>query len=96
MNFVDNSEKCAQYWPDCRDSMTSKNLLSPATCNPEASKSFGQIGVKTLGETLVEFDTYRRILQIIKTEPSEYILVTLRTLYIVFYIKNNYNYELLF
>ena len=73
MQLIGNGEKCAQYWPSYTPSTSGTNVLSPNSSNPEPHKAFGPISVKTLGETLVEFDTYRRILQIIKTEPSEHI-----------------------
>ena len=38
----------------------------------EIKKSFGIYSVRSLGETLVEFDTYRRSLEVIKTEASEF------------------------
>ena len=76
MKLIGDDEKCAQYWPDYTPSTSTLNLLNPSPCNSETTKSFGTISVKTLGETLVEFDTYRRILQIIKTEPSEQILLS--------------------
>ena len=38
----------------------------------EIKKSFGIYSVRSQGETLVEFDTYRRSLEVIKTEASEF------------------------
>ena len=38
----------------------------------EIKKSFGIFSVRSQGETLVEFDTYRRSLEIIKTEASKF------------------------
>ena len=38
-------------------------------------KSFGIYSVRSQGETLVEFDTYRRSLEVIKTEASEFYIL---------------------
>ena len=50
----------------------------------EIKKSFGIYSVRSQGETLVEFDTYRRSLEVIKTEASE------------FYISNSFMNDLKF
>ena len=41
----------------------------------EIKKSFGIYSVRSQGETLVEFDTYRRSLEVIKTEASEFYIL---------------------
>ena len=68
--YIGARGKCAKYWPDCKSPSTG-NLLVTNTYDRKAKKGFGKYSVLALGETLVEFDTYRRRLEIIKTEESQ-------------------------
>ena len=54
--------KCAQYWPDHKSRSTRNLHMSQG--DVEIKKSFGIYSVRSLGETLVEFDTYRRSLEV--------------------------------
>ena len=62
--------KCAQYWPNYKSRSTRNLHINPA--DAEIKTSFGIYSVRSQGETLVEFDTYRRSLEIIKTEASKF------------------------
>ena len=62
--------KCAQYWPDYKSRSTRNLHMSQG--DVEIKKSFGIYSVRSQGETLVEFGTYRRSLEVIKTEASEF------------------------